>query len=146
MVNILAVIVCILTGFGVALMLFIYFETVKERKEQQQYAMKLLDRLKVKAFLLKEDLTDFTERNNLMQADFFYDYTFNECIASIKKMESRCTDPSLIATVKTSKRATQLASIIANCRYWMLHIDRVSHSLDKKSSDPVYNKELVFAV
>jgi hypothetical protein len=143
MVNILAVITCILVVVVTVLILFIYFENVRERKEQQEKALELMERLQVKVFLLKADLTDFTDRNNLFQADFFYDFTFYDCIASITRVESKCTDPVLLYTLKTSKREKQIESILSDCKQWMLHIDRVSSSLETKSRNPAYNKELL---
>lgn len=139
MVTIFVVILCILIAFVTLLILCIYFETVKERRERQEYAIELMERLQLKVFLLKADLTDFTEKNNLAQVDFFYDFTFNNCIASLERIESKCTDSDLLFTLKTSKREKQINSIISDCKYWMLYIDRISNSLDKKSRNQVYD-------
>ena len=143
MIHILAVVLCVLVVFVTVILLSTYlFDAVKDRKEQQEYAMELMERLQLKVFLLKADLTDFTERNNLGRTDFFYDFTFYDCIASLTRIESRSTDPVLLSTLKTSKKDKLIHSVISDCRYWMLHIDRISSSLHTKSRNPVYNKEL----
>ena len=142
MVYILVVILCVLVLFATVFILYSYFEAVGERKERQESAIELMEKLQLKVFLLKADLDDFTERNDLLQADFFYNFTFYDCIASLTRIELKCTDPGLLSTIKTSKREKQINSIISDCKYWMLHIDRVSSSLDTKSRNPVYNKDL----
>lgn len=142
MVNILGVILCILAVLGTVLILFIYVDALKQRHQRQEYAIKLMEKLKLKVFLLKEDLTDFTIRNNLMHVHFFYDFTFNDCLASLQGVESKCTDAGLLSTLKTSKSEKKINSIISRCKYWMSHVDRISYSLDNKSGNPVYNKKL----
>jgi hypothetical protein len=143
MVNILAVIFFLLAVGGIVLMLFTYFEKVSERKERQQEAMELIERLRLKVFLLRTDLAHFAEGNNLMEFDFFYNLSFSDCIASVIKVESKCTDPDLIAALQSTRTEKQIDAIISECRSWMLHIDRVSSSLETKRMNPAYNKELL---
>ncbi len=146
MVTILGIVFCVLAVVGIVLLLFMSLEHVKERKERQQYAVELLESLQLKVFLLKTDLGDFAERNNLMQSDFFYRFSFLDCIASVTSIEAKCTDPALIDALKSSKREKQVSAVLADCKSWMLHIDRVSSSLETKRRNPVYNKELLVAV
>ena len=146
MVTILGIVFCVLAVVVIVLLLFMYFENRKERKEQQQHAIELMESLQLKVFLLKTDLADFAERNNLLQSDFFYRFSFSDCIASVTSVEAKCTDPALISAIKSSKKGKQGSTIVADCKSWMLHIDRVSSSLETKRRNPVYNKELLVAV
>ncbi len=146
MVNILVLISCVLAVVVIVFILFMYFGKVRERKEHQQYTIELMERLQLKVFLLRTDLAEFAERNNLLQSDFFYNFSFSDCIASVTRVEAKCTDPVLLSTLKFSKSEKQVDSILADCKSWMLHIDRISSSLETKSRNPAYNKELLVLI